>query len=661
MPKTGFKQKLQAYEQWKADIVRTIEDFSPWLKKHGMASHDSDMKIRQTLEALSSDRLNIAFVAEFSRGKTELINAIFFADYGKRLLPSTAGRTTMCPTELFYDEDENKAYVRLLPIETRFRDTTLGEYKADPRYWVNIPLELDSAEQMENALKEVVQTKKVSVEEAGRLGLYNEELQPHQSTPASKIEIPKWRHALISFPHPLLKSGLSILDTPGLNALGSEPELTLNMLPQAQAVLFVLAADTGVTKTDLEMWQHHIKGFQTSRQRGLVVVLNKIDTLWDELNEHDQIHGSIAGQRDSTAKILGISKESIFPVSAQKALLAKIKHDDALLDRSAVIPLEDYLSRDILGAKQQIVLDTVSTEVGLMVNQTRGVIAARLANVKKQMDELNSLNGKSSEVVKQMMTRTREEQAQYLKHVAEFQRSQRMLAKQGNILRNALDLDKLDKAIQAARQNMSGSWTTAGLKKAMKTLFEDMRESMQVVVDHSEQTRKTIRKIYQKFQREHDFPVIQPKMFSVMKYRVDLELLYQEAEIFRKSSRTTLTEQSFVIKRFFISMGSRARDIFFQARQESDTWLDTVLEPLMHQVKDHKEMMEKQLASLQKINKSKNTLQERIVDLKKQYRQIAAQLTALRNMHKTLTESRPLTGEDRPKPALVIEKDQKRA
>ena len=72
------------------------------------------------------------------------------------------------------------------------------------------------------------------------------------------IEIPKWRHALISFPHHLLKQGLTILDTPGLNALGTEPELTLNMLPSAQAVLFVLGADTGVTRSDMEIWQHHI-------------------------------------------------------------------------------------------------------------------------------------------------------------------------------------------------------------------------------------------------------------------------------------------------------------------------------------------------------------------------------------------------------------------
>ena len=74
------------------------------------------------------------------------------------------------------------------------------------------------------------------------------------------VDIPCWRHAIINFPHPLLQQGLVILDTPGLNAIGTEPELTLNLLPNAHAVLFILAADAGVTKTDLEVWNRHLAG-----------------------------------------------------------------------------------------------------------------------------------------------------------------------------------------------------------------------------------------------------------------------------------------------------------------------------------------------------------------------------------------------------------------
>ncbi|MGP8979771.1 hypothetical protein ACT02P_26395, partial [Enterobacter hormaechei] len=83
--------------------------------------------LARALGRLRDDRLSVAFVAEFSRGKTELINALFFADYGQRILPSSAGRTTMCPTELLWDA-QLPPCIRLLPIETRAGQLSLGEY-----------------------------------------------------------------------------------------------------------------------------------------------------------------------------------------------------------------------------------------------------------------------------------------------------------------------------------------------------------------------------------------------------------------------------------------------------------------------------------------------------------------------------------------------------
>ena len=71
-----------------------------------------------SLARLADDKLSVAFVAEFSRGKSELINAIFFADTGRRVLPATPGRTTMCPVELRHEPDMAPR-LALLPIETR--------------------------------------------------------------------------------------------------------------------------------------------------------------------------------------------------------------------------------------------------------------------------------------------------------------------------------------------------------------------------------------------------------------------------------------------------------------------------------------------------------------------------------------------------------------
>ncbi len=653
MEKVRFQEQLQAYEQWKKDVINTIEEYGPWLEENGMSSGDVQQRIDHTLEALRSDKLTIAFVAEFSRGKTELINAIFFADFGRRLLPSDAGRTTMCPTEIFYDDARDEAYVRLLPIETRLQDTSLAQLRKDAKQWVHYPLETDSVEQMQAALSEVIQTKTVSLEEAKHLGLYSPDLHPHQSQPPEMVEVPKWRHALISFPHHLLKKGLTILDTPGLNALGTEPELTLNMLPAAQAVLFVLGADTGVTRSDMEIWQHHIKGFQSGRQRGLMVVLNKIDTLWDDLRESEAVNDAIRGQQRNTAGLLGLEPRAVFPVSAQKGLLAKIKNDTPLLDKSGLLDLENFLGQDVLGIKQQIILETVGSDVGQMLDNSRSLLSGKLNDTKRQLEELEELSDKSDDVITNLMEKTRSEQAQYLRDVETFQHSRKQLKQQADQLSQTLNLEVLNEIIERCRKEMTNSWTTSGMKTAMKNLFEEIRRTMLNVVTQSEQTRKLIRSIYRKFQNEHGFAVVQPKMFSIVKYRVELELLHQEAEVFRNSPVTAMMEQNFVVKRFFSALVNRAREIFQHADEEIDGWLSSTLEPLVIQIKDHKEMMEKRLNNLQKIGQSRNTLQYRILELQEQYTELARQLTALRNMANRIKSARPLHQGERPKPKLV--------
>ena len=313
-----FTDQMQAYGHWRSDLVKAVSKYQRWLEANNMSTPETELRIFELIETLKSDRLTIAFVAEFARGKTELINAIFFSEYDRRLLPSEAGRTTMCPTELFYDSGANQSYIRLLPIETRLEDMSIQEHKKEPINWTTIQLDTNSAETMAEAFKEVVKTKRVPAPVAAKLGL----APPDSASAAEMVEIPMWRHALISFPHPLLKEGLTILDTPGLNALGNEPELTINMLPAAQAVIFVLAADTGVTQSDLEMWNSFVKPLGSDSKHSRIVVLNKVDTLWDELKGEDAVSKSIQTQCKSVAKMLDLKDDKVFPVSALNAVIS---------------------------------------------------------------------------------------------------------------------------------------------------------------------------------------------------------------------------------------------------------------------------------------------------------------------------------------------------
>src|SRR5947209_5482547 len=87
--------RFEAYSDWRRRLSAGISGLHEWLSQQELADAQVDLKVQHLLERLHQDQLVVAFVAEFSRGKSELINAIFFADFGQRLLPSSAGRTTM--------------------------------------------------------------------------------------------------------------------------------------------------------------------------------------------------------------------------------------------------------------------------------------------------------------------------------------------------------------------------------------------------------------------------------------------------------------------------------------------------------------------------------------------------------------------------------------
>ncbi len=636
MATNRFTDQMQAYGRWKADLNQAIGNYQQWLERNKMSNPEVDLRIYELLETMKSDRLSIAFVAEFARGKSELINAIFFSEYDRRLLPSEAGRTTMCPTELLYDNQADESYIRLLAIETRLEDISIQEHKKDPINWTTITLDTNSSEKMAEAFKEVMRTKRVPAAVAIRLGL----LEAKDNEENAIVEIPMWRHAIISFPHPLLKDGLSILDTPGLNALGNEPELTINMLPNAQAVIFVLSADTGVTRSDMDMWTHYVNPLGADTRHSRIVVLNKVDTLWDELKGEEAIHNSIATQCNSAAKMLGIDPANVFPVSAQKGLLAKIRTDHELLKKSNILALESILSTQILPQKQTLVRENIIAEIGRMVTESRDLIAARLAAVNKQLKELQGLSGKNEDVILHLMKKTREEQTIYHKSVESFQNNKKTFSSKHAELLNQLSLTRLDQLMARTRKDMAGTWTTMGLKSNMKEFFDMITDSISLAAKQTDQVNMLIQTIYQQFQNQHGLANTRPRLFSLAKYKRDLERLYHEAEAYRKSPVTTMTEQSFVVKKFFISMVSHARNTFFQAHQDASSWGKAAMSPLVARIKDHKSQMEKRLDSLRKINESRDTLKSKISELKEAANKLDSQLNELNTLMETLM--RPL-------------------
>jgi len=627
--KDQFTQKLQVFNAWKSAVSEQIERYRQWLEAHDMSSPEDDLRLFDAIEALKTDQITIAVAAEFSRGKTELLNAIFFSAYERRLLPSSAGRTTMCPTELFYDSSSRDSYIRLLPIETRFEDTSIAEYKQDRDQWINISLDIDSPNSMAESFQEIARTKSVDVDKAIKLGLYvKDPTTPDADIPTS-VEIPMWRHVMINFPHPLLKQGLVLLDTPGLNAMGSEPELTLEMLPKAQAIIFVLSADTGATKSDMEIWQHSGKLYMEQKHTGVLVVMNKIDTLWDELLDEDTITENIRKQQVSIAETLGIKNSDVYPVSAQKGLLAKIKKNDALLVKSGLPALEATLSNDVLPARQVIVRENIVNKIGGMVTTTENLLKSRYHNIQKQLEELKILSGKNTDVLNATMKKLRAEQSVYQKDVENFQTSRHVLKRQFIALSESLELESLDGMIGSTRENMVDSWTTTGMKRSMKEFFDRSQEIMVQINWQVEKANKLVVSIYERFEKEHGFSKVRPELFHTAKYAAELKTLLLEAAQYRKSPSMTMSEQSYVVKRFFVQMVSHARNVFFKVNEDAEKWSKNAMSPLGREIKERKTHLEKRLSTLQNVKSSKDKMMESIAELNKDKQDLVAQLKTI--------------------------------
>ncbi|MBE0436245.1 MAG: dynamin family protein, partial [Methylomicrobium sp.] len=631
-----FKEQLHEYSQWRSQLIQAIEMYQEWRIRYGMSDVHSTGTILNILNGLESDRVTLAFVAEFSRGKTELINALFFAETGVRLLPSTPGRTTMSPTEVFYDE-EGGSYIRLLNIESRLEDISLAEYKNNPARWTQIDLNFDSPTQMQKAFRELIATKAVPRDVADKLGLWNEREAAEQGiVNPETVEIPCWRHALISFPHPLLKEGLCILDTPGLNALGTEPELTLNMLPSAQAIIFVLAADTGVTKSDLEMWRNHVCSARGGRKHGLAVVMNKIDSMWDDLAGETGYDAAIESQISTSAGILNIDESAIFPVSAKQALLAKVKSDNVLLEKSRLYSLEKYLSDDILKQRRQILLSTIKKDIGFLVGESSNLTDGKLANATKQLEEFKKLDFENHEMTEKLMAETRDRQQHYMVNVENFQASRKVFSVQAKILIDSFAKEKIDEIIRQTREDMAKSLTTYGMKQQIRKLFDDLRDLLQDAVDTTNETRRLVKAIHKKFQDEYGFKEIEPQLFSIKQYQFELEQIFEEGEAFRTSAKTTLTEQSVVINKLYSTLISKARNIMKHAQKDAAAWSNSVLTPLMHQIKDHKKQIEGRLQMLRKINESKGSVAENIAILEQELEPLKRQRSELATIIKAM-------------------------
>ena len=627
---------FEEYGQWRDALASSIVQLRQWLADAEMLDADAARRVDVALDRLAEDKLVIAFVAEFSRGKSELINAIFFADYGKRILPSSAGRTTMCPTELLYDESLPPC-IRALPIETRGRHGTTTDFKRRSDEWQVFPLDTSSADGMLNAFKIVAETVKVPVELARSYALYDED-DPAQVIALDKngmVEISKWRHAVINFPHPLLKHGLVILDTPGLNAIGTEPELTLSLVPNAHAVLFVLAADTGVTKSDLDVWQHVVGD---AGHKNHIAVLNKIDGLWDPLKTPGEIEREVRRQCAGVAATLDLDPMRVFPVSAQKGLVAKVQNDSTLLDASRLPLLEEALIDLLVPTKQQIVRDQTVAQVERVASEARLTLSARERGVIEQLFELRGLQGKNQSSIERMTRRALAEQREFEEVVRKIVAARAVLQKLSDQLFLSLRVSALRAQVLATRNKMRKTQLSPTISSAVREYFANLRELLRGANAKALEVEQMVLGVQRRFAEELGWSLSPPMTFSLDTYIAELERAEQAYKSQFGAFAVLTRDRWTLMERFFETVVSKSREIFSAAERDTEAWVKSLLPPIELQVREQRAQLRKRAESISKIRDAQGSLDERIAELEEALEEAQSRLADVRRLSERIQD-----------------------
>ena len=590
-----------------------------WLEREGLTNPEYLEKLAKILSFVDDDNLYVSFVSEYSRGKTELINTLFFSQYGKRILPSGIGRTTMCPTEFFYNANQPLG-ISLLPIETSSKNTSLNALKNNVGSWSNFSIDTKNTNDVINAFKRLQETIRVPAQIAHSLGfptnLSNESQSfiydsTHNASHDGLVEIPKWRHALVNIKHPLLAQKLVILDTPGLNAVGTETNLTINQLPKSHSIVFLLDSSTGVTKSDFELWSKHIK-LENNASR--IIALNKIDSLWDSIDGIDNektMNDAVNSLASQTAKLLHVERGNIFPVSAKYGLIGKIHKRKNVIKKSRIFEFERALVQNLVPSKKKIVLTNIFPLAQAIAKSVDEIFNQRSSALEQHEQEITATLKKNEKMRNDIKNSLNDDAKLLLNFSEQHTFIDASFAKSIKKLRQFLDISAIEREEARCKSKLKKAPSIAQKRSVLLTFLRQANQKMHLAVLCAIEVEEQCMKI-----SNND------------NFKNDANVVFRRLELDRHLSILNSVEQSFLsldfehnssdkkqIKRLEKTFKNDSLTIyrtFKRAFNETNDWQRTLISPLETRVRNQSKRLSERKNNVNQLAQSNKNLKERL-------------------------------------------------
>jgi len=306
-------------KQTTEQLVSMFEKLSPLLNMD-----ESLERIRPAINAFRAGKCTLVVIGEIKKGKSSLINALLGL---KNVLPVSSNVATATVFRVVYGPKRRNV------VLLRSRPDSETEVTPDDITVDYIIQENDRLANQKIVLREI----EVSDEE---LDLYGTE----DGNPRNEKGVD---HIRIEVPSEILKSGLEIIDTPGLGGLMKlHADITWNYIPKADAVLFVLESVQSPFTKDEQIFLEAIKKATPL----IVFAQTKIDVVdtakWSSWQERNL---------EEISKILGIPQQEVpyFPVSSEDKQIFIEDANPADYASSGYSLFENYVFNRLLKLHEQ--------------------------------------------------------------------------------------------------------------------------------------------------------------------------------------------------------------------------------------------------------------------------------------------------------------------
>lgn len=356
-----FKDKKDLLANLLSESAQTIEELS-------MSQFAG--KLQQLSEKVSNDSFKIQIVGTFKNGKSTFINSLL----GEDILPRRALPCTAVVNEIKYGIEKRAVLHFRNPLPEKILDTVPG-----------ITLQHMQAHGMKDVPPMEIEYDKID----------QYVVIPIDGDPDEISAMSPYQAVELFYPSPLLKEGVEIIDSPGLNEADERTRCTLEYLDKADAIIYLLDACKPCAKDEMETIEDILipKDFND-----MFFVANRIDLVPEK--ERAGI------KRFFEQKVGKYSPNAIYCVSALQSLEGKLEGNAQKLGISGMPVFETRLTEFLTKDKGRIKLAQPARELnnilskeaifGAIPNQryklntNLNTLQARFDAVKPELQQLES-------------------------------------------------------------------------------------------------------------------------------------------------------------------------------------------------------------------------------------------------------------------------------